>query len=659
MTLTGSGGVGKTRTAIEIGWLSSDLFPGGVWLVELAPLGVGEAVPAAVAATLGVQLQPGSTMTESIVGWLRARPTLLILDNCEHVLDDVATLVTAIEAGAPTTTVLATSREPLGLPGEIVRRVPSLDPATDAVRLFAERAATAADGFVVDESNRSVIAAICARLDGIPLAIELAAARVRALSPSEILARLDDRFRLLRSSGRGGHERHHTLLAAVTWSVQLLSAEERCLFERLSVFAGSFSLPDVEAVCGFDPLDEADVVDLLSALVDRSMVVAEPGPDGATRYRLLETLRQYGEQAVATDPTAAATMRDRHLAHFLARAEHWYAQQSSASGTRGQQGLRGELGQPTGRVRLGAGHRARARRGRPPARHATGSRFTPVGGNIGSGRLPCSPRAPTRGGSPVRPSQSGACRRDPTPLPKRLPPSIPPHPISSHVMSNRSGWPAPTPRSSPTTATSLNERPTGCANGSRAAATRSPKHGSSLTSSTARFPAPDPALVARLHRLAQASASPSVQAIAGFTLHGGRYENPRLGEGLDLGDIVDGLQHATLCSKAAGNLYVEVTCMMAAAIPLTDRGERRDAAALRATLRRIQEIRYDLGLTFFAPRLAVWLVHIGRPDVASVVDGWLRAHLKAPLPSLQPALAQLDQLVDTSSYPDARSRGPP
>ena len=330
VTLTGSGGVGKTRTAIEIGWLSSDLFPGGVWLVELAPLGVGDAVPAAVAATLGVPIQPGSTMTESIVGWLRARPTLLILDNCEHVLDDVATLVATIEAGAPTTTVLTTSREPLGLPGEIVRRVPSLDPDTDAVRLFAERAATAADGFVVDESNRSVIAAICARLDGIPLAIELAAARVRALSPSEILDRLDDRFRLLRSSGRGGHERHQTLLSAVTWSVQLLSTEERCLFERLSVFAGSFLLPDVEAVCGCDPLDEVDVVDLLSVLVERSMVVAEPGPDGATRYRLLETLRQYGEQAIATDPTATATMRDRHLAHFLARAEHWYAQQSGA-----------------------------------------------------------------------------------------------------------------------------------------------------------------------------------------------------------------------------------------------------------------------------------------------------------------------------------------
>ena len=136
-----------------------------------------------MAATLGVKLQPGATITESIVWWLRARPTLLIVDNCEHVLDGVATLVTAIEAGALTTTVLATSREPLGLPGEIVRRVPSLDPATDAVRLFAERAATAADGFVMNESNRSVIAAICARLDGIPLAIELAAARRAGSEP--------------------------------------------------------------------------------------------------------------------------------------------------------------------------------------------------------------------------------------------------------------------------------------------------------------------------------------------------------------------------------------------------------------------------------------------------------------------------------------------
>ena len=157
VTLTGSGGVGKTRTAIEIGWLSSDQYPGGVWLVELAPVGVGDAVAAAVAATLSVQPQPGSTISESIVAWLGSRPTLLIVDNCEHVLDHAATLVAAVEAGAPEATVLATSREPLGLPGEVVRRVPSLDPATDAVYLFAERASTASDGFVLNDANRPVV----------------------------------------------------------------------------------------------------------------------------------------------------------------------------------------------------------------------------------------------------------------------------------------------------------------------------------------------------------------------------------------------------------------------------------------------------------------------------------------------------------------------
>jgi predicted ATPase len=656
VTLTGSGGVGKTRTAIEIGWLSSDLFGGGAWLVELASLGVGEAVPAAVAATLGVQLQPGTTITESIVWWLRARPTLLIVDNCEHVLDGVATLVMAIEAGAPATTVLATSREPLGLPGEIVRRVPSLDPATDAVRLFAERAATAADGFVMDESNRSVIAAICARLDGIPLAIELAAARVRALSPREILARLDDRFRLLRSSGRGGHERHHTLLAAVTWSVQLLSAEERCLFERLSVFAGSFLLTDVEAVCGFDPLDEADAVDLLSALVDRSMVVAEPGPDGVTRYRLLETLRQYGEQAIATDPTAAAAMRDRHLAHFLARAEHWYAQQSSAWEPEANKAFAAnwdnlraafDWALATGRGRdvadlLHATYWFAFHAGRWEHREWA---LAVLATGADTGRIANAAVAVWDVSARSDAVAEALAALDPTA----------PDLVARDV---EQIWMARTNTAFITNDDDELER---AADWLRE---REPRCGDPITEAwllanviNGTFSAPDPALVARLHRLAQASASPSVQAIAGFTLHGGRYENPRLGEGLDLGDVVDGLQHATLCSKAAGNLYVEVTCMMAAAIPLTDRGERRDAAALRATLGRIQEIRYDLGLTFFAPRLAVWLVLIGRPDVACVVDGWLRSHLKAPLPSLQPALAQLDQLVDTSSFPDARSRG--
>ena len=183
----------------------------------------------------------------------------------------------------------------------------------------------------------------------------MAAARVRAFTPAEILARLDDRFRLLRSSGRGGHERHQTLLATVTWSVQLLSTGQRCLFERLSVFAGTFSLGDAEAVCGVAPLDPLEVVDLLAALVDRSLVVAEPGPDGATRYRLLETLRQYGEQALAAD-SSTATMRDRHLAHFLVRAEHWCAQQLTADepAATGRSPSTGTTCVP---VRFGPGHR--------------------------------------------------------------------------------------------------------------------------------------------------------------------------------------------------------------------------------------------------------------------------------------------------------------
>ena len=408
VTLTGSGGVGKTRTAIEVGWLSTDQFPGGVWLVELAPLGVGDAVPAAVAATLGVQPQPGLTMTASIVAWLRSRPTLLILDNCEHVLDHVAALVAAVEAGAPEATVLATSREPLGLPGEVVRRVPSLDPATDAVLLFTERAAAAADGFVLDDANRAVVAAICARLDGIPLAIELAAARTRALTPSDILARLDDRFRLLRASGRGSHERHQTLLATVTWSVQLLSPAERCLFERLSVFAGTFSLADAEAVCGVDPLERCDVVDLMSALVDRSMVVAEAGAGGPSRYRLLETLRQYGEQALVATPGATATMQGpppRPLPGAGRAVVRRAAHQPRNRRPTGPSPPTGTTCAPRSSGRW------------PPDvavtwptcwRAATGSRCTPAGGNIATGPSPPAPPEPTPARSPPPPSSCGA-----------------------------------------------------------------------------------------------------------------------------------------------------------------------------------------------------------------------------------------------------------
>lgn len=318
VTLTGSGGVGKTRAAIEIGWLVVDEFNGGVWLVELAPVAnPDEAIPA-VASTLSVQPQPDKTTVESIVDWCLGRRMLLILDNCEHVLDPVLELVEAIGASCPTVTILATSREPLGARGEQVVRIPSLDPE-HSIELFCSRAAAADNTFDPTGDDLAAVAAICERLDGIPLAIELAAARTRSLSPTELLARLDDRFRLLRGGGRGGLERHQTLRAAVTWSYQLLSDDERVLFDRLSVFAGTFDLAAVEAVCADDDLDELDAVDLIGELVDKSMLIAER-TEGTTRYRELETLRQYGEEQL-DDRGETATLRDRHLRHYLRAAD--------------------------------------------------------------------------------------------------------------------------------------------------------------------------------------------------------------------------------------------------------------------------------------------------------------------------------------------------
>lgn len=327
-TLTGPGGVGKTRLAVEVGGLVGDQFPGGVWLVELAALTDGDVVPAVVLSVLGAQPQAGMSTATSIVEWLNARATLLILDNAEHLLDAVAALVSEIVAGSVSTTVVVTSREPLGVTGEVVRPVPSLPVEVEAVQLFTERAAAVSEGFVVNDSNRADVVAVCARLDGIPLAIELAAARTRTLSPAEIVTRLDDRFRLLRGAGRGGQERHQTLLATVAWSVQLLDDDAACLFRRLSVFAGSFDLAAVESVCGFDPIDPLDVLDGLASLVDKSMVIAEPDRFGGTRYRLLETLRQYGEATIADDADAVA-LRDRHLARCVAIVKVIRAQQQS------------------------------------------------------------------------------------------------------------------------------------------------------------------------------------------------------------------------------------------------------------------------------------------------------------------------------------------
>jgi predicted ATPase/class 3 adenylate cyclase len=335
VTLTGSGGVGKTRAAIEIGWLVVDEFVDGVWLVELAPVSDPDLAVTAIATTLGAHLQPGSTMIESVVDWCLGRRMLLIVDNCEHVLDPVVEVVEAIVTGCPTVTIIATSREPLGVAGETVARIASLDERY-ATELFVLRARSADAGFEPTDADGDAIAGICRRLDGIPLAIELAAARIRSLSPAELLERLDDRFRLLRGGGRGGLERHQTLRATVAWSYQLLAGDAQLLFDRLSVFAGSFDLAAAESVCAGDDLDPYDIVDLLGDLVDKSMVVASR-TDRGTRYRLLETLRQYGEERL-DDRAETAAVRDAHVRHFVDVARRleplWQSPDQAAIGKR-------------------------------------------------------------------------------------------------------------------------------------------------------------------------------------------------------------------------------------------------------------------------------------------------------------------------------------
>ncbi len=313
VTLTGSGGVGKTRAALEFAWQQLGRFGDGVFFVDLASISDEGAVPAAIAAALPMVSTGGMSMLDAIIDWVANRRLLIVLDNCEHLLDEVTVTVSAALSGCNQLHVVATSREPLGLAGERVHRVPSLGAAGDAVTLFCERATEADSSFVAD-GHEDVLTLICARLDGIPLAIELAAARMRSLSPEELLERLQDRFRLLRGSGRGTLERHQTLRATVSWSYQLLTPDEQVLFDRLSVFSGGFTLHAAENACGSAPLDEMEVVDLLNQLVDKSMVVAGRHAS-STRYRLLETLRQYGEEQLDARGETSA-LRDRHQQHF-------------------------------------------------------------------------------------------------------------------------------------------------------------------------------------------------------------------------------------------------------------------------------------------------------------------------------------------------------
>jgi predicted ATPase/DNA-binding NarL/FixJ family response regulator len=303
-----------------------------VWEVELASLADPSLVPQAVTSVLGVRAQPGRSPTEALSDYLGSRKLLLVLDNCEHLVEACAELAEALLHSCPGLRILATSREALGITGEVAWSVPSLSlpdlrhlpaveslPCYESARLFVERTTAVKPSFTLTEQNASAVARVCYRLDGIPLAIELAAARAKVLSVEQIAARLDDCFGLLSAGGRTAMPRHRTLHATMDWSHELLSREERVLFRRLSVFAGGFSLEAAESVCAGEKLERDEVLELLSNLVDKSLVIMrEEGGEG--RYRLLETVRQYGWEKLS-ESGEAGQVWERHAGYYLALAE--------------------------------------------------------------------------------------------------------------------------------------------------------------------------------------------------------------------------------------------------------------------------------------------------------------------------------------------------
>jgi predicted ATPase/class 3 adenylate cyclase/DNA-binding CsgD family transcriptional regulator len=316
VTLTGAGGAGKTRLAIQVAASIATEFTDGVWYVDLAPITDPEVTSLAAARALGLPDQPGQPTMNVLLRFLRDRQVLLLLDNCEHLLDASAELITGLLAGCPALTLLTTSREPIGVPGEVSWRVPSLSLADEAIELFSDRARRTKPEFRINTDNAEAVTEICRRLDGLPLAIELAAARVRALSPAEILHSLRDTFRLLVGGARTAVRRQQTLRASVDWSHALLSEPEQVLFRRLAVFLGGFDLDAALAVSG--EVERYRVLDQLTLLVDKSLVVAEDSRQG-TRYRLLETVRQYAQEKLA-ESREGDDVRTQHRDHFTALA---------------------------------------------------------------------------------------------------------------------------------------------------------------------------------------------------------------------------------------------------------------------------------------------------------------------------------------------------
>jgi predicted ATPase/DNA-binding CsgD family transcriptional regulator/DNA-binding XRE family transcriptional regulator len=329
LTLIGTGGVGKTRLALRLATHVAGNYPDGTFVVDLTSVADPELLARAVASAVGVPERPGQALLETLLPVLRSRRMLLVIDNCEHLIAACGDLVSALLQACADVQIVATSREPLRITGEHAWRVPSLSLPTEAdgerveyesVRLFLDGAVAAESSFCATEADAGSLAQICRRLDGIPLALELAAARTRVLSLYDIAARLDDCFNLLTSGSRTEPLRHQTLYATIDWSYALLSTEQRWVFKRLAVFADGFALEAAQAVCGGNVIPVGGVLEILADLVDKSLVVTTPGHDGALRYRLLETLRQFAWDRLMEGGDAADAQR-AHALYFLAVAD--------------------------------------------------------------------------------------------------------------------------------------------------------------------------------------------------------------------------------------------------------------------------------------------------------------------------------------------------
>ncbi|MGB9227698.1 helix-turn-helix transcriptional regulator [Mycobacterium sp.] len=318
LTLAGTGGVGKTRLAVQIATQMAPEFGGGVWFVDLAPVTDPAVVPIAALRAFGISDQPGRSAMDTLVRFVGNRDVLVVLDNCEHLIDACAALTRKLLGACPRLTILATSREPIGMPGELTWRVPSLSLRDEAVELFIDRARLARPDFGVSADDATTISEICGRLDGLPLGIELAAAAVRVMSLTEILDGLRNRFRLLTGTTRTPRRRRQTLGASVDWSHALLSEPERAVFRRLAVFSGGFDLAAARVVSGGDGVPQHQVFDELTLLVDKSLVVAEVA-ENRTRFRLLETVRHYAMEKLR-ESGEADPIRALHRDHYIRMA---------------------------------------------------------------------------------------------------------------------------------------------------------------------------------------------------------------------------------------------------------------------------------------------------------------------------------------------------